>query len=116
MILTDTAKDAGYLETVVRRMGLEPTVVTVAGGPEWNGSLAGYDAILTLPTLGEAPPLETTGDPRLCTRWTLVGAPAISLPAGRGPAGLPLGLQLAAQPGADRRLLGAAAWVESRLA
>ncbi len=80
---------------------------------EWA---AGYDAILTLPTLGEAPPLETTGDPRLCTRWTLVGAPAISLPAGRGPAGLPLGLQLAAQPGADRRLLGAAAWVESRVA
>ncbi len=45
LILTDSAKDANYLETVVRRMGLEPTVVAVTGGV-WNGALTGYDAIL----------------------------------------------------------------------
>ena len=45
LILTDSAKDANYLGTVVNRMGLEPTVVPVTGAP-WNGSLAGYDAVL----------------------------------------------------------------------
>ncbi len=71
-----------------------------------------YDAILTLPAIGEAPGLETTGDPIFCTRWTLVGAPAVTVPAGRGPSGLPLGLQLVAAPGDDRRLFAAAAWAE----
>jgi len=32
LILTDSAKDANYLGTVVNRMGLEPTVVPVTGG------------------------------------------------------------------------------------
>jgi Asp-tRNA(Asn)/Glu-tRNA(Gln) amidotransferase A subunit family amidase len=73
-----------------------------------------FDAILTPPAVGEAPGPETTGDPRFCTRWTLVGAPALVLPTGLGPAGLPLGLQLVGAPGADSRLLAAAAWVESR--
>ncbi|HEY6417865.1 MAG TPA: VWA domain-containing protein [Candidatus Binataceae bacterium] len=45
LILTDSATDANYLQTVVRRLGLEPTVVPVTGGT-WGGSLAGYDAIL----------------------------------------------------------------------
>jgi uncharacterized protein YegL len=45
LILTDSAKDANYLGTVVNRMGLEPTVVPVTGGT-WNGSVAGYDAVL----------------------------------------------------------------------
>jgi Ca-activated chloride channel homolog len=45
LILTDNTRDAQYLEMVVRRMGLDPTVVVAATG-EWNGSLSGYDAIL----------------------------------------------------------------------
>lgn len=45
LILTGTARDANYLETVVRRMGLEPTVVPAPGGV-WNGPITGYDAIL----------------------------------------------------------------------
>jgi Asp-tRNA(Asn)/Glu-tRNA(Gln) amidotransferase A subunit family amidase len=76
---------------------------------------AQFDAILTPPVVGEAPTPETTGDPRFCTRWTLVAAPAITLPTGLGPNGLPLGLQLAAAPSADRQLLRAAAWVERYL-
>ena len=71
-----------------------------------------YDAVLTLPAIGEAPGPETTGDPIFCTRWTLVGAPAVTVPVGRGPAGLPLGMQLVAAPGDDKRLFAAAAWVE----
>jgi len=75
----------------------------------WAGP---YDGILCPATLGEAPGLATTGDPRPCTRWTLVGAPAVTLPAGSGPGGLPLGLQICAAPGSDRALLGAAVCVE----
>jgi Ca-activated chloride channel family protein len=45
LILTDSAKDANYLGTVVNRMGLEPTVVPITGGT-WNGTVAGYDAVL----------------------------------------------------------------------
>ena len=73
---------------------------------------APFDAVLTPPATGEAPGLETTGDPRFCTRWTLLGAPALVLPSGRGPQGLPLGLQLVGAQGDDRRLLRAAAWAE----
>lgn len=73
-----------------------------------------FDALLTLATAGEAPGPETTGDPRFCTRWTLLGAPAVTLPTGVGPAGLPLGLQLVGAPGDDRRLVAAAAWAETR--
>ena len=74
-----------------------------------------YDAILTPATVGEAPTPETTGDPRFCTRWSLTGAPAIVIPSGFGPSRLPLGLQLVATPGDDRRLLAAAAWCEATL-
>ncbi len=73
---------------------------------------AGYDGVLCPPTLGEAPGLETTGDPRPCFRWTLVGAPAVTVPSGTGPGGLPLGLQICAAPGSDRALMDAAVWVE----
>jgi Asp-tRNA(Asn)/Glu-tRNA(Gln) amidotransferase A subunit family amidase len=76
---------------------------------EWS---ADFDAVLTLPAAGEAPGPETTGDPRFCTRWTFVGAPALTLPTGLGPAGLPLGLQVVGVPGDDRRLIRAASWIE----
>jgi Asp-tRNA(Asn)/Glu-tRNA(Gln) amidotransferase A subunit family amidase len=84
----------------------------IAAFAEWA---APFDAILTPPVTGEAPTPETTGDPRFCSRWSLVGAPAIAIPTGLGPSGLPLGLQLVAAPGDDDRLLRAAAWVEARL-
>ena len=79
----------------------------IAAFNEWA---APYDAILAVPAIGEAPTVETTGDPRFCSRWTFVGAPALVIPTGLGPSGLPLGLQLVGARGSDRRLLGAAAW------
>ncbi len=74
-----------------------------------------YAGILTPPAFGEAPTRETTGSPRFCSRWTLLGAPAVTVPTGRGPNGLPLGLQIVGAPGDDRRLIAAAAWVEARI-
>lgn len=98
---------ADYRDALRRRSAL------VAEFAAWA---ADYDAILTPPATGEAPTPETTGDPRFCTRWTLVGAPALVLPTGLGPTGLPLGLQIVGSPKADMRLLTAAAWIESRVA
>jgi amidase len=44
---------------------------------------------------------------------TVTGCPAISVPAGRTRDGLPVGVQLVATHGADRRLLEVAAAVEA---
>jgi Asp-tRNA(Asn)/Glu-tRNA(Gln) amidotransferase A subunit family amidase len=75
-----------------------------------------YDALLTPPARGEAPAtLEHTGDPQFCTIWTLCGFPALTLPAGLGPHGLPLGLQIVAGRLQDARLLQVAQWCEVQL-
>ncbi|OZM73601.1 amidase [Amycolatopsis antarctica] len=44
--------------------------------------------------------------------WNLAGYPAMSVPAGRHPSGLPVGVQLVAAPGGEARLLGLAAQLE----
>lgn len=78
-------------------------------------AIAGCDAILTLPALGEAPPLkEGTGNAAPCVTWTLLGLPALTLPWAVGEANLPLGLQLVGLPGSDHALLSTAAWCERR--
>jgi Asp-tRNA(Asn)/Glu-tRNA(Gln) amidotransferase A subunit family amidase len=79
--------------------------------------LAAHDALVTPPAPGEAPAgLDTTGDPSFCTIWTLLGAPAVTLPCGVGPGGLPLGLQVVASECDDDRALASAAWIERALA
>ncbi len=78
--------------------------------------MSGFDAILTVPAFGEAPEgLDFTGKAEYCAPWTLIGAPAISLPAGFGKNHLPLGIQLVGGYRQDQRLLSAAKWVESVL-
>ncbi len=84
----------------------------IAAFADWA---APYDAILTPPVTGEAPSTDTTGDPRFCSRWSLTGAPAIVIPTALGPNRLPLGLQLVAAPGDDKRVLSAALWAETIL-
>jgi amidase len=78
--------------------------------------IAGFDAIVTLPAFGEAPKgLSYTGDAEYCAPWTLVGAPAVSLPAGFGKNGLPLGVQLVGVYRQDLHLLRVAKWAEGVL-
>ena len=47
--------------------------------------------------------------------WSVLGCPAIAVPAGRDAAGLPVSIQIVGPPHADARVLGFAAWVEAAL-
>jgi Asp-tRNA(Asn)/Glu-tRNA(Gln) amidotransferase A subunit family amidase len=78
--------------------------------------MSGFDAVLTLPAFGEAPEgLGYTGDAEYCAPWTLLGVPAVSLPAGFGKNGLPLGLQIVGAYREDYRMLRVAKWIEGVL-
>jgi Asp-tRNA(Asn)/Glu-tRNA(Gln) amidotransferase A subunit family amidase len=77
---------------------------------------ADVDVLLTPSAAGEAPEgFATTGDPAFNSIWTLAWGPCVTLPAGTGSNGLPLGIQLVGRRFDDESLLDAAAWVEARL-
>jgi Asp-tRNA(Asn)/Glu-tRNA(Gln) amidotransferase A subunit family amidase len=74
------------------------------------------DALLVPAARGEAPEgLDSTGDPLFCRAWTLLGVPAIAVPAGRGAHGLPVGVQLVGRPGSDRALIALAGQLQQAL-
>jgi Asp-tRNA(Asn)/Glu-tRNA(Gln) amidotransferase A subunit family amidase len=84
---------------------------------DFTAGMAGFDAALTLPAFGEAPEgLSYTGDAEYCAPWTLIGVPALSLPAGFGKNHLPLGLQITGPYRQDLHVLRAAKWIENTLA
>jgi Asp-tRNA(Asn)/Glu-tRNA(Gln) amidotransferase A subunit family amidase len=65
--------------------------------------------VLTPAAIGEAPVgLHTTGDHLFNKTWTLLHVPCVAIPAGRGPQGLPLGLQVVGRRFGDASLLAAA--------
>ena len=74
-----------------------------------------FDAIIAPAALGIAPRREDgTGNPIMASTWSLLGAPALTLPLLTGPENMPLGVQLVGNHGADAQLLAAAAWLERR--
>ena len=76
-----------------------------------------YDLLLTPSAAGEAPPgIDSTGNPIFNLAWTATQVPAVTLPAGTGPKGLPLGVQLTGHRNQDHRFLSAARSVERLLA
>ncbi len=76
---------------------------------------AEFDVLLTPSAVGEAPEgLDSTGDARFNAIWTLAWTPCVTLPAGTGGRGLPLGVQLVGPRFGDEKLLAAAAWAEAR--
>jgi amidase len=75
------------------------------------------DVLLTPPAPGEAPVgLAKTGDASFNRGWTMLRAPCVTIPAGFGPTGLPIGVQVVGRPGDDARTLAAAAYLEAALA
>lgn len=76
-----------------------------------------FDALVTPAALGTAPAgLANTGDPMMCTLWTFLGMPALSLPLLHGENGLPIGVQLVGRRGDDARLLRTANWLARTVA
>jgi Asp-tRNA(Asn)/Glu-tRNA(Gln) amidotransferase A subunit family amidase len=81
-----------------------------------DATFADIDVILTAPAPGEAPlGLERTGNATFNLLWTYLWMPCVTLPYGRGPAGLPVGIQLVGRQHEDTALLDMAAWVKGAL-
>jgi len=75
-------------------------------------AIAGYDAVLTPSAPGEAPEgLDFTGLPTFNTLWTVLHTPCITVPAGTGPKGLPLGAQIVTPRGQDAAALLWGEWL-----
>ena len=74
------------------------------------------DILLTPSAPGEAPEgIGATGDAIFNNLWTTTHVPAVTLPAGLGSKGLPLGVQLIGRPHQDHRLLETAKAVQCRV-
>jgi len=74
-----------------------------------DGMFDTFDVLLTPSAPGEAPEgIETTGNAVFNRLWTMLGTPCAAVPTGRGPKGLPVGVQLVGRRYADRSLLAAA--------
>jgi amidase len=86
---------------------------------------ADHDVLLT-PALAQNPPqarawsergwlaniLSNTNYAPFAAPWNLAGWPAMAVPAGLAPSGLPLAVQLVGRPGTESQLLGLAAQLE----
>jgi Asp-tRNA(Asn)/Glu-tRNA(Gln) amidotransferase A subunit family amidase len=74
------------------------------------------DVLITASALGEAPEgLEATGSAAVGSLWTPLYLPCVTLPVFKGPAGMPMGLQVLAPLGQDDAMLAAAGWIEAHL-
>ena len=80
-------------------------------------ALGGFDVLLTPAAPGEAPEgLGWTGDAGFNLVWTALHVPCVSVPAGVGPNGMPLAVQVVGRRGADAAVLAWADWVARALA
>lgn len=113
---------ADLLEPIRWAQSLPPTALD--SGRAWftearrvfAGWSSGFDALLTPSAIGEAPRgLDHTGSPVFNTLWTALHAPCVTVPMGKGPLGLPLGLQVVCNTGDDRAALAWARWIQSKI-
>jgi Asp-tRNA(Asn)/Glu-tRNA(Gln) amidotransferase A subunit family amidase len=81
-----------------------------------GASFADCDVLLTPSAPAEAPAgIHSTGSSLFNRSWTLLGLPCVTLPAGRGASGLPLGVQFVGNCAEDGRVLRAAEWARMNL-
>jgi Asp-tRNA(Asn)/Glu-tRNA(Gln) amidotransferase A subunit family amidase len=83
---------------------------------EFPACMEGLDALVTPSAPGQAPAgLGWTGDPAFNLIWTSLHVPCVTVPAGTGPDGLPLGIQIVTRLGEDRQALAWAQWVAAAI-
>ncbi len=83
---------------------------------EFDAGLGELDFVLTPSAPGQAPVgLNWTGDPAFNLIWTSLHVPCVTVPAGAGPDGMPLGVQIVTRRGQDREALMWAEWVAQAL-
>ena len=75
------------------------------------------DTFVLLPATNTTAPasLETTGDPIFNSPWSFAGNPAVTIPCGLAPNGMPVGLQLIGPPFSDVKLLNTALLIERQI-
>jgi Asp-tRNA(Asn)/Glu-tRNA(Gln) amidotransferase A subunit family amidase len=111
------------LRTILERAGTVPRerhAAALERARAWRADLqclfGSAHALVTASATGEAPEgLAHTGSHVFNRVWTLLHLPCVTLPAARGPLGLPVGIQLVGRPGADNELLRVAAWATRAL-
>ncbi len=75
-----------------------------------------FDAVITLPSPGEAPAgLQDTGPVTFNFIWTAVHMAAVNLPIFKGPTGLPIGMQVVSPRWNHQQLLEVSDWIEKRM-
>jgi len=98
-------KAAGHSAAAVAEARLQAEALRCS----FDGIFDGFDCIVTPSAPGEAPIGHGDTGPAIFNKiWTLLHVPCVTVPAGLGPSGLPLGLQVVARRGRDDlALLGA---------
>ena len=90
--------------------------VFAAAQAAFPAATEGLDVLVTPSAPGQAPKgLEWTGDPAFNLIWTSLHVPCVTVPAGEGPDGLPLGIQVVGRRGDDRAVLAWAQWVAAAI-
>jgi len=117
--LTETTRQ--QIAVLESRVSLAAYEAACAGMAEARAALPALfgdcDVLLTPAAPGEAPAgLASTGDAVFNRGWTMLHVPCVTVPAGVGPGGLPVGVQVVGRIGDDGRTLAAAAALEGALA
>lgn len=83
---------------------------------QFGHAMGELDLLVTPAAPGQAPVgLEWTGDAAFNFIWTALHVPCVTVPAGTGPEGMPLGVQIVTRRGEDRQALSWAAWMAAAL-
>jgi amidase len=94
---------------------LEAKDAVAQGMIELGAIMRDHDVLITPASQGEAPLAPATGDPVMSRMWSALHVPCLAVPAGNGPQGLPLAVQLIAASRHDERLLAAGRWIAEAL-
>ncbi len=111
---------ASFIEHGLRRTEdeLAHAWAAVVRGRHWFAdAIRPGELLLTVPSAGEAPiGLASTGNAQFNRLWTLLHVPCLTLPAGQGPNGMPLGVQVVETGGSEGALFAAARWLVEAMA